>query len=326
MIYTVHYRDAKSGARTTLELDVSSKAEVWPVLKERGIHAISVEEGTSSKKRKGRVNSPVDKKIVKQVLIALGVLGVGIGLAMFFLQNAPVPQVKEEPAKPREKTIATSAPAVVPVEQPVISTNAVAKKDRNAGAKTYIDEKGVKRYEGGARVFDPDAPRRPTVRVAQPGLFKNFAENQIYALLEIAPGETLFVTRKYDKRFLESFKKSLDEPIEFLDTDSEYDKEVKQAMIETKEDLKKRMEAGEDICKIMEDTYSEIQRLAEYKREVQKLVRENLKAEDLTDTDCEDLIRAANEMLASKGIAPVRNTMLLKRNLRLNSQSRKGSK
>ena len=43
------------------------------------------------------------------------------------------------------------------------------------------------------------------------------------------------------------------------------------SLMEALEDLKKRMADGEDICKIMEDTYSEIQRLAEYKKEINKL-------------------------------------------------------
>lgn len=262
----------------------------------------------------------------KVVFAVLGVVAlVGAVVAWFVLSPSESPREGED--ETATKKIKEVKPAAAPTNRTEVVTNSVPKRrDRNAGAKTYIDEHGVKRYEGGARYFDPNAPRRKPVRVAEPGIFKNYAENQIYALLSIEPGETLFCTRKYDKRFMDAFKKSLDEKIEILETDSEYDRAAKEAMIETKEDLRKRMEAGEDICALMQETYSEICRLAQYKRDIKKMVQDAIKEKgDMTDNDYNDLFGAANKMLAEKGIAPIRNTVLMKKNIKLHYQQKKGA-
>lgn len=51
MTYTVVYR-GKDGAQSSLEIDASSKSELWTKLSERGISAISVSEGKRSSARR----------------------------------------------------------------------------------------------------------------------------------------------------------------------------------------------------------------------------------------------------------------------------------
>ena len=50
MNFEVKYRN-KQGEVEVLVLDVASKSEVWPILKERGISAISVTASTGKKRK-----------------------------------------------------------------------------------------------------------------------------------------------------------------------------------------------------------------------------------------------------------------------------------
>ena len=95
-------------------------------------------------------------------------------------------------------------------------------------------------------------------------------------------------------------------------------------MTEVKRELSDRVSRGEDVCKIMEATYSELTRLASYKRDIIRMVREAQKADGLTDRDCADIVSAANGMLEANGIAPIRNVGLVGKNLRLNYGKKPG--
>ena len=56
----------------------------------------------------------------------------------------------------------------------------------------------------------------------------------------------------YSYRFVEDFKESLNDPIEILDTDSEYDKQLKRDVIETKKQLEMLSDMG---CKLFQGYY-----------------------------------------------------------------------
>ena len=196
-------------------------------------------------------------------------------------------------------------------------TNAATKAAAKPKAKTYRDERGVERYMNGTRVFDPSRRRKEPVKVAERPLFRNWAENQIATVLTLEPGTMLFGTRRFDARFLEFFKKSLGETIEILDTDTDEQKRVKEAVIEAKKELKAAMDRGEDVCEIMREAFDELTRLASYKREIKKQLREIAADADTTSEDFDTLLKEANKMLAEKGIAPLNGNMIVRRNMKL---------
>ena len=249
--WSVTFRN-KDGLRESIILSAADRASLFAECKKCGINSI-IRISECSQKRTTNIFSADKKRYIKISVATMFIIGMFIGLFQLINkteEQTTVGKVKKEITKTvpqKEKTSSLEAPKIKPSKSTIKGTG------RNTGAKTYIDENGVKRYEGGARVFDKSRITRKPIRVAEKTIFKHFAENQIYALLDIEPGETLFVTRRYDGRFLESFKKSLEEPIELLEDDTERERNLKLAMIETKEDLKKRMLAGEDICKIMEE-------------------------------------------------------------------------
>jgi hypothetical protein len=86
-------------------------------------------------------------------------------------------------------------------------------------------------------------------------------------------------------------------------------------MVETKIELKARMDAGEDLGQILLDTRREYQDLARYKFMLQNEINEIKKNPDATIQDVEDFVTAANQLLEQKGIAPIKLSPISKRML-----------
>ena len=136
-------------------------------------------------------------------------------------------------------------------------------------------------------------------------IFNHKCENLIAAYLTLRPGDGMIGTPILGERFRKEFLKSLETPIVVTEDDSPEDAQLKRDMIATKIDLKARMDAGEDICKIINDTHREVQDLSRYKTMLQKEIRDAAKNPEMTMQDVDDLVEAANKMLEAKGIAPI---------------------
>ena len=137
-------------------------------------------------------------------------------------------------------------------------------------------------------------------------IFGHSCENLIAAYLTLAPGDGMIGSPVLGERFRQQFLKSLEEPIIVSADDSPENAQLKRDMIATKIDLKARMDAGEDICKIISETHKEVQDLARYKTMLQKEIHDAAKNPDMTMQDVDDLIQAANRVLDEKGIAPIK--------------------
>ena len=184
----------------------------------------------------------------------------------------------------------------------------------------YKDERGIWRYPGGMRVYDPTRPRKTTnlrMEGDKPSIFRHRAEKEIERLLTLESGRPMFGTRRYDENFEKSYLESLEEPIIITKDDSDEDRMLKQMMIDTKIEISDRMHNGETLKEILEQTRSELQRMAEYKRMLQQSIAKDLKS-GMSEQDLDDYVKAANIMLEQNGIPPIRNTAILKRNIRLN--------
>lgn len=183
--------------------------------------------------------------------------------------------------------------------------------------RTYRDARGVLRYEGGARVPGQRPLAKPIeLGSHQPKIFRHAAEEHISWLLDMKVGEPVIGDYAYGDAFRRSFRESLAEPVEILDTDDARTRELKAAVQETKEELRRRMEAGEDVAEAMNDAMDEFRRLARYRQELQSQLRE-IRADGgrYSDQDVEDFTRAANEMLRREGLPPLAMPRALMRGL-----------
>ena len=135
-------------------------------------------------------------------------------------------------------------------------------------------------------------------------IFAHPSENVIAGLLSIQPGQGLVGTPRYNGRITKDFLESLKEPIVIKESDSEEDKELKRAVREAKIELKAAYDRGEDIEKILLDERRELQKLGNYKRELQAMTLQSMR-DAQTPEEMDDAISAANKMLEAKGIAPL---------------------
>ena len=181
--------------------------------------------------------------------------------------------------------------------------------------KIYVDEKGVKRYPGGARWVDPNREvelvKHPISRMGR--LFKHHSERHIAGLLELEPGAAVFGTITYGKNLNDDFMVSCKEQIEFDENDTEEDRALKIAVEETKKDLLDRISAGEDFVKILKEAREEAQRLGAYRSELKKQIDEIVRDENYTDQDIEDFTTAANMMLEKEGLPKIRTPHIIVR-------------
>ena len=229
----------------------------------------------------------------------------------------------------RDETPKVKAKAIKPVQSANAATNAeVSVEAPTKSSFTYRDEKGVLRYKnGGARAFDPDAKtKKITYGVDADGnalfrrsIFKNVAENEIARLITLRPGDSMIGMRRYDERFESEFRKSLETPIIISKDDSPEDAELKKSMIAVKIEICDRLAGGEKLKEILEGARSELQRLARVKRNIQQEVRSQI-ASDTSDADVQTYIDAANILLEKEGIAPIKGSEILRKNLILRSK------
>lgn len=280
-------------------------------------------QGGAGQPRSGSAQKP-RPGIGRGIAAGLVVVVLG-GAAAWFALNGRKTEVKPEADADKSSLIKEVAPAAAPKAE----TNAVPAKPK---IPTYRDEKGILRYKGGLRAPDPTRPKVAPVKsgVDSKGnplwkrcIFTNPAEREICRLLTLEPGRPLIGTVLYNKRFEEAYKKSLEVPIIVTAEDSPSDAALKRAMIDAKLEISDRMRQGEKLADILKESRSELERLAKYKRDVEKMVREETSREGITDDDASDLVEAANKMLKENGIAPIRNGVIARRNLMLKIQERK---
>ena len=268
-------------------------------------------------KELGSVRGKKKRCLFVWCLLGTGVAVVALVLCFFFFSEEPVREEVQTPTAPR--AIQDVAPA-----PPVKGADAEAEPADDGKwhppKNAYKDERGIWRHPGGMRVYDPTRPRKTTnlrMEGDKPSIFRHRGEKEIERLLTLEPGQPMFGTRRYDENFEKDYLESLKEPIIITKDDSEGDRTLKQMMIDTKIEIADRMRNGETLKEILEGARSELQRMAEYKRMLRQSMMKELN-DGMSEQDVDDYVKAANLMLEQNGISPLKNTAILKRNIRLN--------
>ena len=284
--------------------------------------------GWNGSDRKGA--APVQPKVtakkpspVRGIVAGLVVAAV-IGCYFAFFSGSEKPQ----------KVVEQKKPSAIKEVAPSISTNKVAAVEEkpNPNLETYRDARGILRYKvGNGRVPDPNlkthknTPTRDKDGNKRFGskytIFENRSENEIARLISMPPGTQMFGTRRYDDKFEADFLKSCETPIIVEKGDSEYVKNLKKAMNETKIEIRNRMAAGEKLADILTETRKELQRLATYRRDLKRETADMLQSGTLSDQDADDVITAANKMLEQKGLNPIPKSSLIRNHVKINESN-----
>lgn len=147
--------------------------------------------------------------------------------------------------------------------------------------------------------------------------FTHSADVELGNLLMVEPGDDLLGSAEGMYRgFSKELDEALAEPIYYDKNDTDLQRELKEGVKELRDELKARRDAGENIEKVMEDTWNQLKELSLYRQELEDQVR-SLSTEELTQQDYEDLVKAANQMLSDRGIKPLEMPATLKHTLRL---------
>lgn len=248
-------------------------------------------------------------------LVAAAALG-----AWWWLARGSRSEAASEPQTPSPSSVfpQSSASPAKPVAVSAAGTSPNAAGTTPSVLRTYRDARGILRYKGGLRVPGQRPLAKPIELGAhRPKVFRHSAEEHLSWLLDMQIGEPVIGDYTYGEAFARSFRESLKEPIAVLDTDDAHTRELKAAVQETKEELAKRMEAGEDVARIMNETLDEFRRLARYRHELQSQLHEiRSDTEEYSDQDVVDFTKAANEMLEREGLPPLAMPRAVMRGLR----------
>ena len=263
------------------------------------------------------------KPAFKHVLIASGVVAVlGCVLLLVFGGGDGAPKAKAvKKAGVIKEVKPAPAPRAVESEEDVIGlyTNRNGKVIKRKKPTTYRDERGVLRYKGGARAPEKDEFKNPISVGASNNFpeFKHACENEIATLLTTEPGDMLCGEPNYDDYFKQDFIQALLEPVEISDDDTEKDKELKRLVEEQKHDLAKRIKNGEDLATIFTEARAEARRLAAVRKEIVEMAHSMVDDGDFSEQDMKDCYDAANKMLESKGLEPLKYEGIMKRRMAL---------
>ena len=240
------------------------------------------------------------------VVVVLAALGVWMTLCRRETPRQEPPRLEEKPraVEPTKPKPVVAKEEVVEEEEDRTTLEWHKKHDK----RYFVPPDAVRRPNGrlytksGRRILE-DLPAR-TIRADKDRkiIFDHPAERQIERLLSIEPGKIFVGNGNYGPKFVESFRQSLVQPTLVTKDDDDETKAMKRLVNEVKADLRERMDAGEDITKIMKDTEQELRALAAY--------RENLKSElaalrfdeSVSEADYADYVASANKLLKDRGM------------------------
>ena len=310
MNWSVTYRD-KNGKQSRIVLEADSRESLFSILEERGISAIRI--GTAQECRK-----PHRKALLPVGVCLIFLVAVLIGIWLAKKPNADSPEQRPI-KKPSRISVATPSPAtrVLPKEK-------VASKDKSD--KPVGPQKVGEERDGYVLLPNGKMHRRRGVKTVEPGgvdrshpaaIFDHSTDNEFAVILTLQPGESLIGgPLRHGKDYEASFRESLKTPIIVSEDDSDEVKALKRAVIEARLQMKEALDRGEDIKKIIADSYEEAQKLAIYKDTLREQVNAASNEENMTDEELDDLITAANQMLEAKGIAPMKFGALTRARIR----------
>ena len=260
--------------------------------------------GTSAAKRPvgGAKKSP---SIMRGAFAALAVVALAAGAWWWLARRAPEPVAPEKPKRPTKASPPVVAkPTPQPKPKDYSALDNIQLRRLPESETNNLTEAQVKYW----RMFHPWPPPdkdQPKSKHGKYHIFETRADNEIAFVLATEPGTMVIGNRSVGPDFENRFLKSLEKPIIVSKDDSEYEQNLKRAVIEAKLNLKDALDRGEDIGKIMDEARDELQKMARYRAQLEKEATVLLHRGAMGAADAEDVIKAVNKMLEDKGIAPI---------------------
>lgn len=218
--------------------------------------------------------------------------------------------VAQKPLPAPPKAAIENRPAVAPVQKASI---AAVGRDAPA-APADIPVAPLKKH---SKAKDEGIASAPGKFSFADMTFSNHADVVLGNLLTMEYGDDLLgdPDEAYSG-FAAAFDKALEYPIDITDDDDDFQRELKEAVIELRSELARRRADGEDIEEILSDTWRQMKELSLFRQDIESQVEGQLD-EGMTQEDYENLVGEANRILAEEGIKPLELPATLRRALRL---------
>lgn len=307
MNFTVTYRRS-DGGRSSEVVEAADRGECIRRFTSQGLSVISISEGGTAKK-------PVRKSLARGFVA--GVLVVLLaGISVYVLNNSSTgkPKSVDQAVKPEKKKTVVPANTVkkpVAVDNATATNNVVSPKIEKNPASVSSNEtaKVIKTKRPGKpfRIVDKNAGKKR--------LFHSISDIYISRVVNSQPGALLVGTIDYSK-FKDQFLASLEKPIVIEPDDTAEEVAKKNAVIETRQELKARLDKGEDICTVMREADAEARRLFTYRRTLQQELAKAYKERKFDADSMQDYVNAANKMLTDNGMQPLKYPEMWVRRLR----------
>ena len=315
MTFTVTYRE-KSGASAEVEIEAANRAECFAQGRAQGWAVIGVREGKSArstpKKRlkdgyRDDGNAPrggFPTRKLAWVMLAIVVI-VGVGALWYWGGDRAQPSVQKE-KKSSENPKAALAPENLPVKKTIEAPVSVATNNPVArpvelplydphSAKSIAAYRRAVRASIAATNSVPPKPKR-----ARP--FKSSVDQTIAMLMSIPPGQPIPPV-PLRPGAEEEFRKSLENPIEILETDSDEIVEMKKAVMQTREEMKQLMDKGYSIQQIIAEHRQLANESAKVRQRAIKEVREIVENGD--DESARKYVATINAAFQQMGIPEI---------------------
>lgn len=321
MEYTVTYRDETGKIARMTYVAESRKACLSEFKSRRGISVISITEGASDTKR-SRIDWLLMRRFPFPLITFAIVISAGLCVLYFVDTDEGTPPKTDKISSSR---LATVKPTTNHIAKPQEAKN--FNPNRNELKNVATNKWGHPKHWGTIKLHA--AHTSFLARTSMPleeRIFQRRVDRGIAGLLVIEPGTDLIGTDDFGDDFTRSFLRSLNYPIIVEDDDPEDVKEIKQAVIDTKKELKALHDKGEDIAEIMRKTRKELRELGLYREELRKEIDKFRKKDGTTIQDMEDIVNAANLMLKERGIKEIAYPEMLLRGIKIREQRKANNK
>ena len=150
-------------------------------------------------------------------------------------------------------------------------------------------------------------------------LFAHPLEHWLARFATIEPGEELIGEPEYifNERFRSKIAAALVDKIVIDDDDTEEERELKTIVNDAKKELARYISEGDDPCEIMIATFNEYRNIGLYKKELEEAIKQTVKEDEPTEEECEDILEAANKMLAERGCGKIKMPSIFKRRIKI---------
>lgn len=310
MKFCVRYR-TKDGRLTETTIEAENRAGVFAELSRRGISAVSVSEGEAKPAKRTSPRKPESgaPRRLRWGITAAALAVIGVGVYVFMQTGDSQSPDSDDRSK---KQIAVQPPnragsTVAADEAGAAQSKATGSDGIAVGSTNDVSSAEPHKPKKKFRVIRKDEGRKK--------LFHNIADIYISRVVNSQPGNLVVGTINYD-RFPEQFKKALETPITIDEDDTPEEVAKKQAVIETRAELKKMLDEGVDISEVMREAEAESRRLWNYRRSLHLELAKAMKDGRFNADDMQDYVDAANMMLKDNGMEPLKYPQFWVRRMR----------